>query len=74
MDRVESSGNEIWTPRIALDVKRKRKKRRKAQPDDVNELTNLLFLSFVFIISWKFCLCSSKRFRFALVALKRGTV
>ena len=47
MDGVEKSGHVLRTPRKARDIKRKSKNKRKAEPQDVNELTALFF----FIVS-----------------------
>ena len=43
MDGVEKSGHVLRTPRNARDIKRKSKNKRKAEPQDVNELTTLYF-------------------------------
>ena len=72
MDGVENSGHVPRTPRKARDIKRKSKNKRKAEPQDVNELTTLFFLFLVFIINWENRLCSSERFRFTLIELKHG--
>ncbi|RLN30090.1 hypothetical protein C2845_PM05G07740 [Panicum miliaceum] len=50
MDGVENSGHVLRTPRKACDIERKSKKKRKAEPQDVNELTTLysFFVSSVY--------------------------
>lgn len=73
MDGAENSDCVHRTPRRARDVKPKSRKKRKAQPEDVNELTNLLFLLLLFITLGN-RLCSSERFPFALLQLKCGAV
>ena len=59
MDGVEKSGHVLRTPRKARDIKRKSKNKRKAEPQDVNELTTLyFFLLFLPFINWENWLCS----------------
>ena len=50
MDGVEKSGHVLRTPRKARDIKRKSKNKRKAEPQDVNELTTLFFFCFLCLL------------------------